>query len=198
MRRRVGGIVAQQTRGWTRVALGVLGVLAVAAALATGAQADATDPSAPNVGTAKCRYSESGKLVFSPRGTSCPAYASPPAEIALDSELAPRPPVPAAPVPAAPASTPASAPAPTTPATTVAAAKASAQPALAVVSRGAVSALLAERRGLDDEILRIRDALTYDDREAARRVIEGSLVLISEHLEREERVLKPLAAASGR
>jgi hypothetical protein len=195
MRRRVGGIVAQQTRGWTRVALRVLGVLAVAAALATGAQADATDPSAPNVGTGKCRYSESGKLVFSPRGASCPAYASPPAEIALDSELAPRPPV-----PAPPASTPASAPAPepTTPTTTVAAAKASAQPALAVVSRGAVSALLAERRGLDDEILRIRDALTYDDREAARRVIEGSLVLISEHLEREERVLKPLAAASGR
>jgi hypothetical protein len=67
-----------------------------------------------------------------------------------------------------------------------------------VVSRGEVSALLSERERLDAELGRIREALGYEDRESARRVVEESLARIARHLEHEARLLQPLAAAGGR
>jgi hypothetical protein len=146
------------------------------------AQGERSPAGGAKLPAAQCRYNAEGRLVFSPRGISCPAFAAPPAAIVLDSEeLAPRPPAPAPPAKAIPPP-----------------AKAATQPALAVISRGEVSALLAERERLDAELGRIREALAYEDRESARRVIDESLARIARHLEHEARLLQPLAAAGGR
>jgi hypothetical protein len=182
-------------------------LLALAAQAEDGRSSGRSDAPA----TAKCRYSAEGRLVFSPRGVSCPAFAAPPAAIALGAEPAPT--VPGSAQARAPSPVPSAAPAvaakaiPHEPATQAAPppkaapqpiAQPAKQPAVAVVSRTEVSALLADRARLDAELTRIREAAVYEDREAARRVIEGSLVLIARHLEHEERVLQPLSAAGGR
>jgi hypothetical protein len=196
-----------------RAACALIALLAAASASFAGDKASATS---------RCRYSDEGKLVFSPRGVSCPAYAAPPAEIDLAAELAPQAPPLAAPavatpVPATPAKR-AEQPAPVAVAPARAAsvpAKASlaeAKPApapalaakptpaseLAVISRAELAALLAERDGLAEELTRIRDALDYQDREAARRVADASLARIAEHLDAEERLLLKLGAARDR
>jgi hypothetical protein len=203
-----------------RLAARALGALVAIAGVASADERPAA--------TSRCRYSEEGKLVFSPRGVSCPAFAAPPAEIDLASELAPRAPVAAAPAPAAPArpaaapaaaSTPAQRPeppaapervasAPSQPSSAPPPKPAAAAPApaqkpapaaeLAVISRAELAALLAERDGLAEELARIRDVLEYQDREAARRVAEASLARIAEHLDAEERLLLKLGAARGR
>jgi hypothetical protein len=172
-------LVAQRLRHrkWTeRAALGALAALLTLAAQ-THAQGERSLAASEKPRAGECRYSAEGRLTFSPRGVTCPAFAVPPAAIALDSELAPRPPAPAVAAPPA---------------------KAAAQPALAVISRGEVSALLAEREHLDAELGRIREALAYEDRESARRVVDESLARIARHLEHEARLLQPLAAARGR
>jgi hypothetical protein len=178
--------VAQRLRHFKQIGKDAL--RALAALLMLAAQAHAQGEHSPAAGeklpASQCRYSAEGRLTFSPRGISCPAFAAPPAAIDLDSELAPRPPAPA---PAAPPAKAAPPPA-----------KAAAQPALAVISRGEVSALLAEREKLDAELGRIREALAFEDRESARRVVDESLARIARHLEHEARLLQPLAAAGGR
>jgi hypothetical protein len=60
--------------------------------------------------------------------------------------------------------------------------------------RAEAAALLAERERLDVELARVREALAYEDREAARRVVDESLRKIARHLEREARLLQPLSA----
>jgi hypothetical protein len=55
-------------------------------------------------------------------------------------------------------------------------------------------ALLAEREALDVELARVRQAVGYEDREAAARVVNEALARIARHLEREARLLQPLAA----
>jgi hypothetical protein len=40
----------------------------------------------------------------------------------------------------------------------------------------------------------VREATAYEDREAARRVVNDALANIARHLENEARVLQPLAA----
>jgi hypothetical protein len=75
--------------------------------------------------------------------------------------------------------------------------RASAQPAIPQQARTEIAALLAERERLDVELAHVREAASYEDREAARRVVDESLRKISRHLENEVRVLQPLAATTG-
>jgi hypothetical protein len=147
-------------------------VLALLAAQAEGQEAGSAAPSQGS-SLAKCRYGPSGKLVFSPRGTNATA-ATPPSSQPAVAVVAPKA---AAPSPATAEPQPA---------------KRAAQPTVAVMSRNELVTLLAERERLLAELGRIREAMTLEDRESARRVIEASLALIARHLEHEERVLEPL------
>jgi hypothetical protein len=60
--------------------------------------------------------------------------------------------------------------------------------------RGEAAALLAEREHFDVEFARLRGALTYEDRETTQRVVNEVLRKFERHLEREARLLQPLAA----
>jgi len=74
---------------------------------------------------------------------------------------------------------------------------AAAQPTIPQHARGEIAALLAERERLDVELAHVREAASYEDREAARRVVDESLRKIARHLENEARVLQPLAATTA-
>jgi hypothetical protein len=116
-----------------------------------------------------CIYGGDGRLIYAPRGALCPESeggAAPPASMAADDER----------------HAPARAAAPTPPV--------SAAPAL---PRERIAALLAERERMDVELARMREALAYEDREAARRVVDDALGKLARHLENEARVLQPLA-----
>ena len=116
-----------------------------------------------------CMYGGDGHLIYAPRGVSCPeteAQAPPPASVDADAER-----------PAALRGAPAPA-------------RVAAPPA---VPRERIAALLAERERMDVELVRVRDAAAYEDREAARRVIDDALAKLARHLENEARVLQPLA-----
>ncbi len=71
-----------------------------------------------------------------------------------------------------------------------------AAPAMQTHTRQDIAALLAERERLDVELARVREAFAYEDREAARGVVEEALRKISRHLEHEARVLQPLATGA--
>jgi hypothetical protein len=75
--------------------------------------------------------------------------------------------------------------------------RAGAQPALPQQARAELAALLAERERLDVELAHVREAASYEDREAARRVVDESLRKIARHLENEARVIQPLTVPSG-
>lgn len=60
--------------------------------------------------------------------------------------------------------------------------------------RAEARALLAEGDGIRAELARVREAVAYEDRESAARMVEGALREIARHLEREARFLQPLAA----
>jgi hypothetical protein len=159
----------------------LLGALAACALLAGDAAAqaasDKTPPAQPaRASSGSCMYDGNGRLVFSPRGASCPQFASPPAHIAPVSKtvLSP-PPAARATQPGVPVSVPRS--------------------AVPQQLRVEVATLLAERERLDVELARIREAISYEDREAARSAVDQALAKISHHLEREARVLQPLAGA---
>jgi hypothetical protein len=153
----------------------VLWALVAMGALATQAPANDGAAAATNrSGRGSCMYGPEGKLVFSPRGMNCPAFAAPPANIALDDDLVPRKPAPPAAVSAAPA------PSVSLPATT----------------RAQLQALLVERARLDAELARLREAAAYEDREAARRVTDASLAKIARHLDNETRAIQPLLSSA--
>jgi hypothetical protein len=121
-----------------------------------------------------CIYGGDGKLIHAPRGSLCPEYqeGTAPAPAAIAEDAAP-PKRATAPVSTQP-------PAARTP--------------LPSVAREDVAALLAERERLDVELARMREAIGYEDREAARAAIEASLGRIARHLENEARVLQPMVA----
>lgn len=153
-------------------------------ALAVAGQAEpATDAAQSTANRTECSYGASGRLVFAPRGVTCPTFRAPPAAIAAE-------PLPYLPEPihdklARP-------PAAKTPPVSTAPASATPQ-----TPRAELAALLAERERLDAELARVREAFAYEDREAARRVVEESLAKIARHLEREARVLQPLLASAN-
>jgi len=60
--------------------------------------------------------------------------------------------------------------------------------------RREAAAVLAEREHLDVEFARLREALTYEDRETTQRIVDEVLRRFERHLEREARLLQPLAA----
>jgi len=60
--------------------------------------------------------------------------------------------------------------------------------------RGEAAGVLAEREHLDVEFARLREALTYEDRETTQRIVDEVLRKFERHLEREARLLQPLAA----
>jgi hypothetical protein len=154
----------------------LLVALAATAALATPGSAQSVRDKAlienptRNVG-GSCIFDGNGKLLHAPRGAICAALEqadTPPASPAPEVAEAPR------------ARAPVAAPA----------AK------LGPQAREQVGALLAERERLDVELARIREAIAYEDREAARNMVEESLRTIGRHLEHEARVLQPLAASA--
>lgn len=112
-----------------------------------------------------CIYDGDGKLLFAPRGATCPETESPPASAAPEAAPSQREQPPGA------------------------------QGAPPLPARQEVAALLAERERLDVELARVREAVAYEDRESARRVVDESLRKITRHLEHEARVLQPLAKA---
>jgi hypothetical protein len=59
-------------------------------------------------------------------------------------------------------------------------------------------ALLAEREALRAELARVREAIAYEDRESAARVVEGALREIARHLEREARLLEAIDAGRAK
>jgi hypothetical protein len=119
-------------------------------------------------------YGPEGKLVFSPRGMSCPAFAAPPANIALGDDLVTRKPAPP-PVSSA-------APAP--------------RVALPAATRAQLQALLVARTRLDAELAHLREAAAYEDREAARRVTDESLAKIARQLDNETRAIQLLLSSA--
>jgi len=60
--------------------------------------------------------------------------------------------------------------------------------------RREAAAVLSEREHLDVELARLREALTYEDRETTQRIVDEVLRRFERHLEREARLLQPLAA----
>ncbi|HEU4427317.1 MAG TPA: hypothetical protein VFT98_01065 [Myxococcota bacterium] len=60
--------------------------------------------------------------------------------------------------------------------------------------RKEAAAVLSEREHLDVEFARLREALTYEDRETTQRIVAEVLRKFERHLEREARLLQPLAA----
>jgi hypothetical protein len=166
-----------------RRSLELLSALAAAAWLAAAAHAEpANDDATPKASRSACTYGASGRLVFAPRGATCPTFQAPPASISAE----PLPYLPE-PVHEKPGNAP---PAKTAPV--------SAAPGAATsqAQRTELAALLAERERLDAELARVREAFAYEDREAARRVVDESLAKIARHLEREARVLQPLVAGA--
>jgi hypothetical protein len=171
--------MSHRSRFLLRARRELLGALVVAAAFASQAPAQpARDSGAAGspgrAASGSCIYGADGRLIFSPRGGTCSQFAAPPAAIAPPSDAVLH--APPAPQRAAPAASP-RAPAPQS-------------------QRSELAALLSERERLDVELARIREASAYEDREAARRVIEESLGKLARHLEREARVLQPLAAGA--
>jgi hypothetical protein len=71
---------------------------------------------------------------------------------------------------------------------------ASAPPALPANVRSEAAELLVEREHLDVELARVREAVAYEDREAARGAVDAALRKIARHLEREARLLQAIAA----
>lgn len=63
--------------------------------------------------------------------------------------------------------------------------------------RAEAQALLVERERMDAELARVREAVAYEDRESAARVIDEALRTLARHLEREARLLEPLAAGAA-
>jgi len=61
--------------------------------------------------------------------------------------------------------------------------------------RSEAAAVLAEREHLDVEFARLRESLTYEDRETTQRIVDEVLRKFERHLEREARLLQPLAAS---
>jgi len=121
-----------------------------------------------------CMYGGDGKLLFAPKGAACPERQQPPASHAE------------APVRAA------------SPAVRSSAPRQDASPAkgnaLPANLRAEAAALFEERERLDVELARVREAVAYEDREAARRAVEAALANITRHLEREARLLREIAA----
>ncbi len=70
-------------------------------------------------------------------------------------------------------------------------------PAMQPRAREEIAALLAERERLDVELARVREAFAYEDREAARGVVEEALRKIARHLEHEARVLQPMTTSAA-
>jgi hypothetical protein len=138
-----------------------------------------------NVG-GSCIYGGDGHLLHAPRGVACPETEEPPASPAPDIAAAP-----ARSGPTAPARS-----GPTAPARGGPAAHSVAPAAASDGVRSDAAALLAEREQLDVEIVRLRDAVSAEDREAARRASEQALSKIQRHLEHEARVLQILLAAA--
>jgi hypothetical protein len=125
-----------------------------------------------------CMYGGDGKLLFAPKGAVCPERQQPPASLAET-------PLRAAPPAARPSAQRSDAP----PAT---------GNALPANLRAEAAALFEERERLDVELARVREAVAYEDREAARRVAEAALAKITQHLEREARLLREIAVSGAR
>ena len=151
-----------------------------------------------------CIYGGDGKLIHAPRGVACPEVEGgpPPASMAESPQPAQRAPAPAratagrATPPAGGAASRATTSTSATAANTRTAAVA--PEVSAGVPRGTggqptraeLAALLAERDRLDVELMRVREAVAYEDREAARQVVDQALAKIARHLENEARVLQ--------
>ncbi len=160
----------------------LLCALAASAALASAGHAQAArDDAKAGASRGSCTYGASGRLVFAPRGVTCPTFQAPPAAIAAEPLPYLPEPIHDKPAKAPPAKTPA-----------VSAAPGATSPD---ARRAELAALLAERERLDADLARVREAFAYEDREAARRVVDEALAKIARHLEREARVLQPLVAA---
>jgi hypothetical protein len=143
------------------------------AATANAQQPQTHIPGAPAAkgASGSCMYGGDGKLLFAPKGAACPERQQPPASLAETPvrESAPRQDAPPA--------------------------KRNAMPA---ELRAEAAALFEERERLDVELARVREAVAYEDREAARRVAEASLAKIARHLEREARLLREIAVSGAR
>ena len=145
--------------------LGAVALTATANAQSVHEQTLPTAPSQASGGA--CMYGGDGSLIYTPRGANCPANEQPPASIASDAVQAPA----ARPL------------------------AARAQAAAPPHTREDLAALLVELEHLDVELARVREASAYEDREAARVVVEEAMRKIAFHLEHEARVLQPMLAA---
>jgi len=148
-------------------------------ALAAAAQAQEVRPHILGANAARgvsgaCMYGGDGKLLFAPKGAVCPEREQPPASLAPSAPQSPSP-------------------RRTVGGEGVAAPRDDAS--LTSTIRAEAAALFEERERLDVEIARAREALAYEDREAARRVVEAALAKITQHLEREARLLRQIATA---